>query len=47
MEKVTFLDKLTNLFDSKLRMLENKFKIDIEEIEMMKYEFYDVIKKCK
>lgn len=39
--RVDFSEKLANLFEERLKMLENKFPVDVQEVESLKYLFFD------
>jgi hypothetical protein len=47
MERNDFSSKLQELFELKVNKMEIKFRNDIDEIEHMKYDYYDnILKKC-
>ena len=45
--KTLLSQKLENTLTRRSEQLENKFNSDIQEIELMKYEFYEYMKRSK
>jgi hypothetical protein len=45
--KTALTQRLNNSLDERMGLLEFKFSSDLQEIEFLKYDFYDNLKKCK